>query len=51
MLMTRANKETIVLTIENTVDYLDLFDNGVEDEISFDLNAEVLDVFFPDWDT
>ena len=30
---------------------MDLFDNGVADEISFDLDAENLDAFFPDWDT
>jgi len=53
MLMTRENKETVMLLIENELDYLDLFANNVndEDEFSFDLNAEVLDVFFPDWDT
>ena len=50
MLMTRA-KETVVLTIENFWDWMELFDNGVDDEIEFDLDAEILDVFFPDWDT
>ena len=50
MLMTRASKEAIVLTIENFWDWMALFDNGVEDEIEFELNAEILDVFFPDWD-
>jgi len=51
MLMTRANKETVVLTIENFWDWMELFDNGAEDEIEFELDAENLDVFFPDWDT
>lgn len=51
MLMTRANKDTIVITIENLWDWMDLFDNGVKDEISLDLDSEILDVFFPDWDT
>ena len=51
MLMTRANKETIVITVENFWDWMDLFDNGALDEIEFDLDAENLDVFFPDWDT
>lgn len=51
MLMTRANNETVVLTIENFWDWMELFDNGVDDEIEFELDAEILDVFFPDWDT
>ncbi len=51
MLMTRASKETVVLTIENMWDWMELFDNGVENEIEFELDAEDLDVFFPDWDT
>lgn len=42
---------TIVVTIENFWDWMDLFDNGVSNEISFDLDAEILDAFFPDWDT
>lgn len=51
MLITRANKETIVITVENFRDWMDLFDNGVLDEIEFDLDAENLDAFFPNWDT
>ena len=50
MLISRAGN-TIVITIENFWDWMDLFDNGVADEISFDLDAEILDAFFPDWDT
>ena len=48
MLISRAGN-TIVITIENFWDWMDLFDNGVADEISFDLDAEILDAFFPDW--
>ena len=33
MLLTRANKETIVITVENFWDWMDLFDNGALDEI------------------
>ena len=51
MLLTRANKETIVITVENFWDWMDLFDNGALDEIEFDLDSESLDAFFPDWDT
>ncbi len=51
MLMTRANKETIVITVKNFWDWMNLFDNGALDEIEFDLDTENLDVFFPDWDT
>ena len=51
MLLTRANKETIVITVENFWDWMDLFDNGALDEIEFDLDAENLDAFFPDWDS
>lgn len=51
MLIERANKEAIVMTIENFWDWMDLFDNGVEDEIVLELDAENLDAFFPDWDT
>ena len=50
MLISRAGN-TIVITMENFWDWMDLFDNGVADEISFDLDAEILDAFFPDWDT
>ena len=50
MLLSRAGN-TIVITIETFWDWMDLFDNGVADEISFDLDAEILDAFFPDWDT
>lgn len=50
MLLSRGGN-TIVITIENLWDWMDLFDNEVADEISFDLDAEILDVFFPDWDT
>ena len=50
MLLSRAGN-TIVITIETFWDWMDLFDNGVVDEISFDLDAEILDAFFPDWDT
>ena len=50
MLISRGDN-TIVITIENFWDWMDLFDNGKEDEITFELNAEILDVFFPDWDT
>lgn len=50
MLISRGGN-TIVITIENFWDWMDLFDNGVADEISFDLDAEILDAFFPDWDT
>ena len=50
MLISRAGN-TIVITIETFWDWMDLFDNGVVDEISFDLDAEILDAFFPDWDT
>lgn len=51
MLMTRAGKETVVMTIENMWDWMELFDNGIEGEIELELDAENLDVFFPDWDT
>ena len=50
MLISRGGN-TIVITIENFWDWMDLFDNGVPDEISFDLDAEILDAFFPEWDT
>ena len=50
MLIDRGGN-TIVITVENFWDWMDLFDNGKEDEITFELNAEILDVFFPDWDT
>ena len=50
MLISRDDN-TIVITIENFWDWMDLFDNGVANEISFDLDAEILDAFFPDWDT
>ena len=50
MLISRGGN-TIVITIETFWDWMDLFDNGVADEISFDLDAEILDAFFPDWDT
>ena len=50
MLISRGGN-TIVITIENLWDWMDLFDNGVSNEISFDLDAEILDSFFPDWDT
>lgn len=50
MLISRGGN-TLVITVENLWDWMDLFDNGVEDEISFDLDAEMLDAFFPDWDT
>ena len=50
MLISRGGN-TIVITIENFWDWMDLFDNGVSNEISFDLDAEILDAFFPDWDT
>ena len=50
MLISRGDN-TIVITVENFWDWMDLFDNGKEDEITFELNAEILDVFFPDWDT
>lgn len=42
---------TIVITVEYYWDWQDLFGNGKENEITFELNAEVLDAFFPDWDT
>ena len=48
MLIDRPNMETILMTIENFWDWMDLFDNGKEDEITFELNAEILDCFFPD---
>ena len=50
MLISRGGN-TIVITFENFWDWMDLFDNGVSNEISFDLDAEILDAFFPDWDT
>lgn len=50
MLISRGDN-TIVITIENFWDWMDLFDNGVSNEISFDLDAEILDAFFPEWDT
>ena len=50
MLISRGDN-TIVITIDNFWDWMDLFDNGVSNEISFDLDAEILDAFFPDWDT
>lgn len=50
MLISRE-ENTIFVTIENTLEYSDLFANDVEDEFLFELDAEVLDVFFPDWDT
>ena len=50
MLIDREDNK-IVITVENFWDWMDLFDNGKEDEITFELNAEILDVFFPDWDT
>lgn len=51
MLLARANDEAIVITIENLEDWMEFFDNGVVDEITFDLEAEILDVFFPNWNT
>lgn len=50
MLIDRGGN-TIVITVENFWDWMDLFDNGKEDEITFELSAEILDAFFPDWDT
>lgn len=50
MLISRDGN-TIVITVENFWDWMDLFDNDVADEISFDMDAEILDAFFPEWDT
>lgn len=51
MLLTRANKGAIVITIEDFADWTDIFDNEFQNEISFDLDNEILDVFFPIWET
>ena len=50
MLISRGGN-TIVIEVETFWGWMDLFDNGKEDEITFELNAEILDAFFPEWDT
>lgn len=50
MLISRGGN-TIVIEVETFWDWMDLFNYGVEDGILFDLDVEILDAFFPDWDT
>ena len=50
MLISRGGN-TIVIEVETFWDWMDLFNYGVEDGILFELDVEILDAFFPDWDT
>lgn len=50
MLISRGGN-TIVIEVETFWGWMDLFDNGVADGISFDLDVVILEAFFQDWDT
>ena len=51
MLMTRAGKETVVMTIENMWDWMELFDNGLDNEIRFEIDGDNLESFCPNWES
>lgn len=50
MIISRV-KDQIILTAEDTFDWMELFDNGLENEIMFEVDGDNLEFFCPDWET
>ena len=50
MLLSRA-KDQLIVTAEDTFDWMELFDNGLENEIMFEVDGDNLEFFCPGWET
>ena len=50
MIISRV-KDQIILTAEDTFDWMELFDCGLENEIMFEVDGDNLEFFCPGWET
>ena len=50
MLITRA-KDQLIITAEDTFDWMEIFDCGLDNKIMFQVDGDNLDLFCPDWET
>lgn len=49
MLLSRS-KDQLIITVENTFDWMDLFDSGIDNGIMFEVDGDNLEFFCPDWE-
>ncbi len=49
MLLSRS-KDELIITVENTFDWMDLFDSGIDNGIMFEVDGDNLEFFCPDWE-
>ena len=50
MLISRA-KDQLIITAEDTFDWMEIFDCGLDNKIMFQVDGDNLDLFCPDWET
>ena len=50
MIISRVNDQ-ITITAEDTFDWMEIFDNGLENEILFEVDGDNLEFFFPNWES
>lgn len=44
------SKDQLIITAENTFDWMDLFDSGIDNGIMFEVDGDNLEFFCPDWE-
>lgn len=49
MLLSRS-KDQLIITVENTFDWMDIFDSGIDNSIMFEVDGDNLEFFCPDWE-
>ena len=50
MLISRA-KDQLIITAEDTFDWMEIFDCGLDNKIMFEVDGDNLEFFCPDWET
>lgn len=50
MIISRTNDQ-LIITAEDTFDWMELFDSGIDNDITFEVDGDNLEFFCPDWET
>lgn len=50
MLISRA-KDQLIITVEDIFEWMELFDNGLDNELMFELDGDNLEFFCPGWES
>ena len=50
MIISRTNDQ-LIITAEDTFDWMELFDSGIDNNITFEVDGDNLEFFCPGWET